>query len=319
MGRLLHSNPMITYMSGDLFRSPANVLVNTVNTVGVMGKGIALKFKRIYPEMFEAYRNHCERGNLQIGQLLLYKTPNKWILNFPTKKHWRNPSKEEYIDAGLGKLAACSAEMGLTSIAFPELGCGNGELDFETQVRPLMERHLGRLSVPIFIYMRGAKPDPPEHRDVRSIKRWLRSEPSALPFDEVWPDVLNIVSQQREFGTLSKGNRFEVAATTDPATLTITLRGRTTCILHEELLSFWQQLRDFGLTHGGIAPDPQFASYLLPVFAALPYVEPVMLSASSRGLHLNPAAGVQVVPPSMPPEPVTGNLFSEPDQHAAQA
>ena len=77
---------MITYLSGDLFQSPAKVLVNTVNTVGVMGKGIALKFKRIYPEMFEVYRNHCERGNLQIGQLLLYKTPNKWILNFPNEE-----------------------------------------------------------------------------------------------------------------------------------------------------------------------------------------------------------------------------------------
>ena len=131
---------MITYLSGDLFQSPAKVLVNTVNTVGVMGKGIALKFKRIYPEMFEAYRNHCERGHLQIGQLLLYKTPNKWVLNFPTTKHWRNPSRAEYIQAGLWKLRERCSEMGITSIAFPELGCGNGELDFEAQVKPMMER-----------------------------------------------------------------------------------------------------------------------------------------------------------------------------------
>ena len=308
---------MITYMSGDLFRSPAKVLVNTVNTVGVMGKGIALRFKRIYPEMFEAYRNHCERGDLQIGLLFLYKTPNKWILNFPTKKHWRNPSREEYIEAGLKKLRARYPEMGMTSIAFPELGCGNGELGFEIQVRPLMERYLGSLSIPTFIYLRGVKTDPPEHKDVAGIKQWLRSEPSALPFDEVWQDLLAILSEQWEFGTLSKGNRFEVAATTDPATLTVKSGGRTTRILPEELLAFWQQLRDFGLTHGGIAPERRFASYLLPVFAALPYVEPVMVSASSRGLRLNPATGVQVIPPSMPPEPVTGNLFTGFD-HAAQ-
>ena len=308
---------MITYMSGDLFRSPAKVLVNTVNTVGVMGKGIALKFKRIYPEMFEAYRNHCERGNLQVGQLFLYKTPNKWILNFPTKKHWRSPSRVEYIEAGLRKLRTRCAEMGVTSIAFPELGCGNGELDFETQVRPLMERHLGLLSVPTFIYVRGVETDPPEHKDVRRIKQWLRSEPSALPFDEVWQDVLAVLSERREFGTLSKGNRYEVAATADPATLTITSGGRTTRILPEELLEFWQQLRDFGLTHGSIAPEHRFVSYLLPVFAALPYVEPVKVSASSRGLRWNPAAGVQVIPPSMPPEPATGNLFAGQD-HAAQ-
>ena len=308
---------MITYMSGDLFRSPAKVLVNTVNTVGVMGKGIALRFKRIYPEMFEMYRNHCERGDLRIGQLFLYKTPNKWVLNFPTKKHWRNPSREEYIESGLKKLRACYPELGMTSIAFPELGCGNGELNFEAQVRPLMERYLGGLSIPTFIYLRGVKTNPPEHKDIPDIEQWLRSEPSALPFDEVWQDLLAILREQREFGTLSKGNRFQVAATPNPATLTITSGGRTTRILPEELLAFWQQLRDFGLTHGGIAPEHRFASYLLPVFAALPYVEPVRLSVSPRGLRLNPAAGVQVVPPSMPPGPVTGNLFAGFD-HAAQ-
>ena len=308
---------MITYLSGDLFQSPAKVLVNTVNTVGVMGKGIALKFKRIYPEMFAAYRNHCERGDLKIGQLFLYKTPNKWILNFPTKKHWRNPSKVEYIEAGLRKLRASCSEAGMTSIAFPELGCGNGELDFELHVKPLMERYLGSLSVPTFIYLSGMKTEPPEHRDVRNIKDWLRSEPSALPFDEVWHDLEGILRGQREFLTLSKGNPFVAAATVDPPTITIYSGNETMRIFADELLDFWQQLRDFGLTHEGIAPEHRFASYLLPVFAELPYVEPVMLSMSSNGLRSNPAAGLQVVPPSMPKEPVTEDLFASLD-YAAQ-
>ena len=308
---------MITYLSGDLFQSPAKVLVNTVNTVGVMGKGIALKFKRIYPEMFEAYRDHCERGNLEIGKLFLYKTPNKWILNFPTKKHWRNPSRVEYIEAGLSKLRTRGSEMGMTSIAFPELGCGNGELDFEGQVKPLMEGYLGSLSVPTFIYLSGMKTEPPEHRDVRAIKRWLRSEPSALPFDEVWHDLVGILCCRWEFETLSKGSRFAAAATVDPPTLMIESGHRKTRILADELLDFWQQLRDFGLTHGSIAPEHRFASYLLPVFAALPYVEPVKLSTSSGGLRSNPAAGLQVVPPPMPKEPATGDLFARLD-YAAQ-
>ena len=308
---------MITYMSGDLFQSPAKVLVNTVNTVGVMGKGIALKFKRIYPEMFESYRNHCERGNLEIGQLFLYKTPNKWILNFPTKKHWRNPSREEYIEAGLRKLRTRCAEMGLTSIAFPELGCGNGELDFETQVKPLMERYLGSLSVPSFIYLGDSRTEPPEHKDVRSIKRWLRSEPSALPFDEVWQDLVAILSEQRDYATLSKGNRYLAAATMDPPTLTVKSGSKTTRIPADELLDFWQQLRDFGMTHGSIAPEHRFASYLLPVFAKLNYVKPVKVSTTSGGLRSNPSSGVQVVPPSMPTEPSTGELFTRLD-HAAQ-
>lgn len=308
---------MITYLSGDLFQSPAKVLVNTVNTVGVMGKGIALKFKRIYPEMFEVYRNHCERGNLQIGQLLLYKTPNKWILNFPTKKHWRNPSRVEYIEAGLEKFRARYSEMGMTSISFPELGCGNGELDFESQVKPLMEGYLGSLSIPTFIHLSVMETGLPEHRDVRKIKRWLRSEPSALPFDEVWQDLVEILRQQQDFATLSKNSPFVAAATADPPTITIESGHRTSRILANELLEFWQQLRDFGLTHGGIAPDHRFASYLLPVFAKLPYVEPVMLSMSSSGLRSKPVAGLQVVPPSMPKEPPTGDLFARFD-HASQ-
>ena len=309
---------MITYLSGDLFQSPAKVLVNTVNTVGVMGKGIALKFKRIYPEMFEAYRNHCERGDFEIGQLFLYKTPNKWILNFPTKKHWRNPSREEYIESGLKKLRARCAEMGMTSIAFPELGCGNGELDFEAQVKPLMERYLGSLSVPTFIYLSGVAAQPPEHKDVRAMRRWLRSEPSALPFDEVWQDLVCMLRERREFATLSKGSRFTASATVDPPTITIEAGNRTTRILADELLDFWQQLRDFGLTHGSIAPEHRFASYLLPLFAELSYVQPVMLSRSSGGLRSNPAAGLQVVPPPMPKESATEDLFARAN-HAAQA
>ena len=89
---------MITYVDGDLFSGPAQVLVNTVNTVGVMGKGIAYDFKRIYPKMFEQYQDYCARGVLDIGKLWLYKTPQKWILNFPTKKQLARQSKVEYIE-----------------------------------------------------------------------------------------------------------------------------------------------------------------------------------------------------------------------------
>lgn len=92
---------MITYLKGDIFSSPAQVLVNTVNTVGVMGKGVALEFKKRYPAMFKSYERVCDEKQLEIGKLLLWKGPEKWVLMFPTKKHWRSPSKLEYIEAGL--------------------------------------------------------------------------------------------------------------------------------------------------------------------------------------------------------------------------
>lgn len=143
---------MITYPNGSIFQSPAQTLVNPVNTVGVMGKGIAYEFKQIYPEMFERYHDLCKQGQFNIGDLWLYKSPDKWILNLPTKKHWRNPSKIEYIEAGLKKFQEKYAEYGIQSIAFPALGCGSGKLDFKTQVQPLMEKYLKELPIDIFIY-----------------------------------------------------------------------------------------------------------------------------------------------------------------------
>ncbi|MGH7578417.1 MAG: macro domain-containing protein, partial [Longimicrobiales bacterium] len=115
---------MLTYVSGDLFRSPAQTLVNTVNTVGVMGKGVALTFKHSYPEMFKRYRALCEAGEYDIGKLFLWRTPHKWVLNLPTKKHWRNPSRPEYVEAGLNAFVRNFEKMRISSVAFPPLGCG---------------------------------------------------------------------------------------------------------------------------------------------------------------------------------------------------
>jgi O-acetyl-ADP-ribose deacetylase (regulator of RNase III) len=144
---------MINYVDSNLFQSPAKVLVNAVNTVGVMGKGIALRFKQTYPDMFKAYQRLCESDQFDIGQLWLYKTPDKWILNFPTKKHWRQKSRAEYIDMGLQKFVSTYNEQGITSISFPLLGCGAGGLDWQTQVQPLMEKYLRDLPITIYIHL----------------------------------------------------------------------------------------------------------------------------------------------------------------------
>jgi len=144
---------MIIYIQENLFTSQAKVLVNPVNTVGVMGKGIAKKFKDLYPDMFKEYKEYCERGQLDIGKLWLCKTSDKWVLNFPTKKHWRNKSKVAYLEAGLQKFVETYAELGITSVAFPMLGCGNGGLDWENQVQPLMEQYLSDLPINVYIHV----------------------------------------------------------------------------------------------------------------------------------------------------------------------
>lgn len=178
---------MINYVTSHLFDSPAQTLVNTVNTVGVMGKGIAAEFKRQYPDMFTRYREFCDRGDLDIGKLYLYRSPNKWVLNFPTKKHWRNPSKLEYIEVGLEKFAESYMQRGITSISFPQLGCGNGGLPWE-EVRPVMDAVLREVPIPIYIHL--ARKDArfvPEH-DAR-VLRDLKRERATINFSRFWQDL----------------------------------------------------------------------------------------------------------------------------------
>jgi O-acetyl-ADP-ribose deacetylase (regulator of RNase III) len=116
-----------------------------------MGKGLAAEFKRRYPEMFTAYQRLCQDGKLEIGKLWLWKANDQWVLNFPTKKHWRNPSKLSYVEAGLKKFLAEYERRGIREISFPRLGCGNGGLDWQ-DVKPLMEQYLRRLPIPAYIH-----------------------------------------------------------------------------------------------------------------------------------------------------------------------
>lgn len=143
---------MLQYVSGDLFLSEAQTLVNPVNTVGVMGKGIALLFKNQYPDMFDSYKTLCKNGLLEIGKPCLWKSPEKQILLFPTKKHWRSASKIEYIESGLKYFVGTYEDWQITSVAFPMLGCGNGGLDWN-DVKPLMEKYLKPLPINVRIYI----------------------------------------------------------------------------------------------------------------------------------------------------------------------
>lgn len=178
---------MIKYVYGDLLDSPAQVLVNTVNTVGVMGKGIAKDFKSMYPKMFLQYKKICENNLLDIGKLWIYYTPQKWILNFPTKKHWRSKSEYEYIKLGLEKFVATYKEKKITSIAFPKLGCGNGGLDWEV-VRPIMEEYLDSLPIDVYVYLDNRSINL-EHENIAETKKWLMKKKENLTFNMFLEDL----------------------------------------------------------------------------------------------------------------------------------
>ena len=143
----------ITFHKGNIFNSQTQTIVNTVNCVGVMGKGIALVFKLRYPEMFDKYKVFCQSKMIGIGKLWLYKSEEstQWVLNFPTKFHWKYPSKIEYLEAGLQKFVDTYKVKGITSIAFPLLGTHNGGLD-KIEVLDLMHKYLEQCDIPIEIY-----------------------------------------------------------------------------------------------------------------------------------------------------------------------
>lgn len=145
---------MITSIKKDnIFNAKTQTVVNTINCVGVMGKGIALVFKLRYPKMFDLYKEYCKSKLIGIGKLWLYKgeVNEPWVLNFPTKFHWKYPSKMEYLEKGLQKFVDTYKDKGITSIAFPLLGTHNGGLDKE-EVLALMKRYLNQCDIPIEVY-----------------------------------------------------------------------------------------------------------------------------------------------------------------------
>lgn len=153
---------MLTTATGDLLHADVDALVNTVNTVGVMGKGIALQFRRAYPDMFKAYAKACKSSDVQLGRMHVWETGvldgPRFIVNFPTKGHWRSGSKLADIEAGLADLVRVVREHGITSIAVPPLGCGNGGLDW-ADVEPLIRAAFAELpDVDVRLYAPDAPP-----------------------------------------------------------------------------------------------------------------------------------------------------------------
>ena len=184
---------------GNIFESEARTLVNTINCVGVMGKGIALEFKKRYPDMFKEYVELCAKGLVKPGKPYYYADLNGTsIINFPTKDNWRSPSKLSYIVSGLDWFRDHYQELGITSIAFPPLGCGNGGLDWAI-VGPLMYAKLVDLPIEIEMYAPyGTKPECLTEKFL--MKNEIKSSDDVIgnkniPFNKYWYLILYTVQQ----------------------------------------------------------------------------------------------------------------------------
>lgn len=175
---------MIKSTDTTVFNVGAQTIVNTVNCVGVMGAGLALEFQLRFPEMEKDYVERCQANQVHIGRPYLYRDNGyPWILNFPTKNHWKYPSQLEWIEQGLQYISLNYQKGGITSIAFPKLGCSNGRLDWDV-VRPLMEQYLQDLDIDIFICEDTEK----EASGVEGHMVKMLNDIESLP----WADKLNL-------------------------------------------------------------------------------------------------------------------------------
>ncbi|WP_297112821.1 macro domain-containing protein [uncultured Devosia sp.] len=276
---------MITYLETSVFDSPAQTLVNTVNTVGVMGKGIAKEFKERYPTMFREYKKLCDENQLRVGNLHLWRTDNRWVLNFPTKTTWRQPSRLEYITSGLEKFVASYARLGITSISFPPLGCGNGNLNW-ADVRPVMERYLSKVNITVYIHdFQVPKNFVPEHlSDVRAPES----------FTEFWSDISSAIRRNKgTFYTTLDGSY--AVENIDETGILINKSGHRRRIDRDLVEDSWLALRDRCLTNRSFTDDNtrKLKSYLFPILADLPYVHRAATrtvgenSVKSEGLFIN--------------------------------
>lgn len=263
---------MITFLESSVFESPAQTLVNTVNTVGVMGKGIAKEFKKRYPRMFREYRELCDAGSLEVGKLHLWRSDTRWVLNFPTKTTWKLPSKLEYVESGLRKFVDTYKELGITSISFPPLGCGNGNLDWY-DVRPVMESYLSKVSIPVYIHdVQVAADFIPEHR-----------ERTRIPDDfAAFSDDIRRLAKDKVFST-SKESPFTAQVQTDNSVVVEHRSGKRERIDQDLMQAAWIRLQERVLSIDSFsdAKSQRLKSYLFPILSELPYVRSVRSRAGS--------------------------------------
>jgi O-acetyl-ADP-ribose deacetylase (regulator of RNase III) len=274
---------MLTYVNINLFDSPAQTLVNTVNTVGAMGKGVAAVFKKLYPEMYKRYRHLCQEGKLDVGMLYIYRTPNKIIVNLPTKKHWRQRSRIEYIEAGLRKFVEHYTDYGISSVSFPQLGCGHGELDWEMQVQPVMEHYLQNLPIPVYIHLHPKPLDfIPERLDVEYASQ-VRLERQRISTDRLWEDLRQLVGQAYQltlFGPVVEIDEEHVLFRP------LSGAGEAIVVYREDIEDLWNTLRLRGTLRETDVPqaigEDGATSWLFELLRRVNYIQPVSLRSKNR-------------------------------------
>jgi O-acetyl-ADP-ribose deacetylase (regulator of RNase III) len=292
---------MLIYRRTSILESSAQTLVNTVNCVGVMGKGLAQAFKEREPSMFDTYKHICDSGLLQPGKLWLWRGANNWVLNFPTKKHWRHPSKLEWIESGLEKFVASYEAQAIREVSFPLLGCGNGGLDW-LEVRPIMEKHLSPLPIKIYIHDYTVDIGLPEHMELMA-HRLETDVPAERSFDAFMHALRTAVDMTGDsLIELSTKMPFQAAIRDDE--LILESESAAWKFESEAIRGIW-----IGLTNGIVTPAAANNASggggpsLLSLLSILPHVRPIEIEAAQSD---EPQVAVEL-------KPVTRRVVAVPD------
>jgi len=246
--------------------------------------------------MYTSYRRFCKAGAFKIGQLYLYRTANKWVLNFPTKEHWRKPSRLEWIESGLQKFVATYTEQGITSISFPQLGCGNGGLPW-SDVRPLVEKYLGTLPIPVYVHVRAGDADfVPEHLSQAAVKK-LQRHRERIGFQMFFEDFLRVVGEEASLpAALMESDADEPKPL---PTVTLKQNGTVVSVRGEDLEDFWNDLAVRGAVpvHDYPGSLRRAAELVTDVLLKIDYLEPMSFVASEgeseRGVRFAPAPALR--------------------------
>lgn len=189
---------MFNVLIGDLFESQAKALVNTVNCVGVMGKGVADQFRKRFPAMFVDYQHRCQQRAVRLGEPYVYRDASGiLIVNFPTKDHWRSPSRLEDIERGLDYFVAHVRDWGLTSVAMPPLGCGNGGLEW-SEVGPLIYRKLHDLPIDLEQYAPYGTPKQQLTKEFLAAPSQMSLDGKGRKLEKLNPDWVVLMEVLRE-------------------------------------------------------------------------------------------------------------------------
>lgn len=216
--------------------------------------------------MFTTYKNLCDEGKFNVGQLWLWKGSDQWVLNFPTKKHWKAPSRLEYIEAGLKKFVENYEERGIREIAFPRLGCGNGGLEWDV-VKPLMEKYLATLPILIYIHDYEKSIGDPEHLPSLSA---LKFEKSFETFVKHLRIAIHL--KKGKFYTTTNQTPYTAAISDDNALVFESSSGKSTTISPDILYELWVQVLKLPITpHEMPGARRQAFYYIVPVMTSLPY------------------------------------------------